>query len=609
MVVASKNKQLLDLLLKQPKINLDLTDKDFGTPLWIALTSSTEDIANLLAEKGSSLFSFFLFFLSLSWLHFLLLFPSSGASLSVQDGEGNTYLHRSIDSRDLFTIKWLLAKEAQVNVQNAKSQTPLHRAALSGMVDVAKLLLQRPDISANTKDDSGQTAVHLAVRSKNPKILTVLLEAPGVNADDVDNEGISPLWEAIVSGQQDTAGTILVEKGANIGAFDRRGNSLLHSAIAQNLLEGALYLIQRGAPITDIDVDHNSCLTFAIMHNKPSVISELCSFRGVNPNARLENGKYPLEFAFEFQREESCQSLVDRGSDVNIVVGDSPLLARVISKQDEFAAVFLINAGAEVNVASNAPQSPLFAASAAGLKKIVAALLFRNADPNWQNDKGLTSLHVSAINNHLEVVEALLACKATNVNLLDKEGQSVFRIVFESRNAPIAAALARNSNNFSSELDSNKCTFLYLAVGKEEGKKDGGDEEGVKFLLDLKVKNMPNGPTQEVSCDACGVFALFLSSSFFLHRLPSSQQTPLHLGARLGRIKMCSLLLEYDPAHVNERNNAVSPVVSSLFLFRKKTIQPPCLSGRHCPSLLRRQSGPKPDHSADSARCGTCARQ
>lgn len=91
--------------------------------------------------------------------------------MAVIDGEGNGFLHRSIDTRDLFTVKWLLTKEVQVNVQNSKSQTPLHRAALSGMVDVVKLLLQRPDINANTKDDHGQTAVHLAVRSKNPKIL------------------------------------------------------------------------------------------------------------------------------------------------------------------------------------------------------------------------------------------------------------------------------------------------------------------------------------------------------------------------------------------------------------------------------------------------------
>lgn len=52
-VVNNKNRQLLDLLLRQPKIALDLVDKDFASPLWIALTTPSEDVANLLAEKGT----------------------------------------------------------------------------------------------------------------------------------------------------------------------------------------------------------------------------------------------------------------------------------------------------------------------------------------------------------------------------------------------------------------------------------------------------------------------------------------------------------------------------------------------------------------------------
>ena len=98
--------------------------------------------------------------------------------------------------------------------------------------------------------------------------------------DELDAEGISPLWEAIATGQQETAGDILLEKGANIGAFNRQGSSLLHNAIEQNFIEGAIYLLQKGAPIYDIDADHHSCLTLAILHDKPSVIKELCTTRG-----------------------------------------------------------------------------------------------------------------------------------------------------------------------------------------------------------------------------------------------------------------------------------------------------------------------------------------
>lgn len=204
----------------------------------------------------------------------------------------------------------------------------------------------------------------------------------------------------------------------------------------------------------------------------------------------------------------------------------------------------MINAGANVNVSSPVAESPLYAASGAGLNAIVSALLKKEADPNWQNDKGQSALFIAAQNSHAEVVATLLQydlliiifiiaflvasspflspflslCgvirhRNTNVNLLDKEGKSIFRLVFDLKNMEIATILAKHSNNFSTEVDSNKCTMLYLAVGKDEGKKDGGDEEGVKFLLALKVKIASNGPMQEVSLSL--FFFLILFRPFF----------------------------------------------------------------------------------------------
>jgi len=148
-VVANKNQQLLDLLLAHPKINLDFLDSDFASPLWIALLAESEDIANVLADKG--------------------------CSLSLVDQDDDSFLHRAINNRSLFSAKWLFLKGVDLNHQNQKKQTPLHRAALIGLVEVVKFLLQGEDIDLNLKDYQGQTPVHLAVRSKNPKILVSIL--------------------------------------------------------------------------------------------------------------------------------------------------------------------------------------------------------------------------------------------------------------------------------------------------------------------------------------------------------------------------------------------------------------------------------------------------
>lgn len=176
-VVANKNDVLLNLLLDQPQIKLDPIDKEFFTPLWIALCSHSDEIANRLADKGL-IFRTIRIRIIFFWL--TLYSPTVkkkkkiGCDLAILDSEGNSFLHRAIDSRDLHTAKWLFSREAQLNHANKKKQTPLHRAALNGLVEMVKLLLQSENVAPNLKDDQGQTAVHLAVRSKNPKILVRL---------------------------------------------------------------------------------------------------------------------------------------------------------------------------------------------------------------------------------------------------------------------------------------------------------------------------------------------------------------------------------------------------------------------------------------------------
>jgi len=81
----------------------------------------------------------------------------------------------------------------------------------------------------------------------------------------------------------------------------------------------------------------------------------------------------------------------------------------------------------------------------------------------------------------------------------------VFKYAFERGDREVAAILAKNSNNFSTERNAEGHTMLYEAVGAKPGKKDGGNEEGVKFLLDLKVKIEVNGPKAEVLFFLCSL--------------------------------------------------------------------------------------------------------
>jgi serine/threonine-protein phosphatase 6 regulatory ankyrin repeat subunit B len=93
-----------------------------------------------------------------------------GADVNLQDNDGDTALHGAAESGNVEIVRLLLSKDAKLDVKNKQGGTPLMWAAARGNEEAAALLLSQ-SADPSLKDNDGITAAQWAVRNKRENIV------------------------------------------------------------------------------------------------------------------------------------------------------------------------------------------------------------------------------------------------------------------------------------------------------------------------------------------------------------------------------------------------------------------------------------------------------
>ncbi|KAG5175564.1 ankyrin repeat-containing domain protein [Tribonema minus] len=118
-------------------------------------------------------------------------YMENGARPDMRDGGGRTPLHYAAISGLIDMAKYLMAKGATVDVQNTIGLTPLFYAARYDHLDMCRYLLETAGADISIEDNDGRTALHLAARFGHPTVCRYLL-SQGADADSCDNRGHRP---------------------------------------------------------------------------------------------------------------------------------------------------------------------------------------------------------------------------------------------------------------------------------------------------------------------------------------------------------------------------------------------------------------------------------
>jgi ankyrin repeat protein len=190
------------------------SDKQYGTPLLLAVQHGTKDMVELLLAHGADVNSSGKF--DLTALHFAKssemaeVLLAHGANVNARDSIGSTPLHDA-SNRDVAEV--LLAHGADINAKRNDGATPLHDAAISNKRDVTEVLLAH-GADVNAKNMFGQTPLLMAAGNGNKEVVELLL-AHGADVNSKSNMRETPLGEALRLNHEDVV-DLLRQHGADI---------------------------------------------------------------------------------------------------------------------------------------------------------------------------------------------------------------------------------------------------------------------------------------------------------------------------------------------------------------------------------------------------------
>ncbi|NWZ09893.1 ANFY1 protein, partial [Agelaius phoeniceus] len=189
------------------------------------------------------------------------------------------------------------------------------------------------------------------------------------------------------------------------------------------------------------------------------------------------NGDLALDLALAQRLESIATTLVNYKADVDRADKRGwSLLHKAIQRGDKFAANFLIKNGARVNAATLGEQeTPLHLVASYSPKKhspdvmaemaqIAQSLLQAGANPNMQDNKGRTPLHVSIVVRNEPVFSQLLQCKQLDLELKDHEGSTALWLAVQYitvssdqsvnpfEDAPVVNGTSFDENSFAARL-------------------------------------------------------------------------------------------------------------------------------------------------------------
>lgn len=543
MAIISGHTEMINELLKYPDINLNLFTNDGKCALLLALLSQQFrdfTIAKCLIDNG--------------------------ADTKYIDDNGDNFLQFLIKSQKE-NVAIFMCDFVDLNYKNHDNLTSLHLASKSGFVNLVKKLLlcgASPNIQGAGIEEM-KTALHYSIEANDVNVVQAFVDFKAeTDSEQVPDfnlrcaNGDTPLSLALSLKHNDLV-PILIKGGADVNA--RNGElTLLHQAIQKEAAETAIFLMEQGADVNALTGEQESTLELAIHCRLEAVVDALCS-RGVSLSSQNI-----LWSALETEQENIASVLVKHGIDTDCWSLDSDgmlqtLLHRAIDAHNEYAAIFLIRSGCDIDSPRQTPneggdssssssptttkESPLHMCCTLGLSKVVQTLIEHGCNVNAVNNLNETPLHHAIKNKHEEIILILLRHPSIDIKIRDKAGNTPFATALMERNHKAAEKILDRMPTAGEQIDSRGRNFLHLAIIRE-------DLESCLFLLaiqvdvNIKVHDVNQATPLMIAASSENEMLIrnLILAGARLNDTNSTQKTALHIAAERGRLSAVQALLQ-----------------------------------------------------------------
>ncbi len=463
------------------------------------------------------------------------------------------------------------------NTIRADGSTPLHWAVYRNDVEGVRRLLQS---GANPKaaNREGATVLSLASMNGNAAIIEMLLKA-GADANERLPNGETALMMAARTGELASI-EVLLQHGADVNAKENlRGTTALMWATANSNAAAVRFLISRGADVSArssaAPKGRSAYLAPTVAERARQATTERASTS--NANQRNQRNQRPQRSNQPQQSGVVDQDLAERiaflARDRDQDGGGLTALVFAARQGDIESARALLQAGADVNQATQYGWTALLTATQNRHYRVASFLLENGADPNIANKGGWTPLYIATDNrniengdyptprpdvDHLEFIKLLLE-RGANTNARAKEstetrtifthqwlyedGATPFLRAAQSGDLPLMKLLLQYGAN-PNIATTNRTTPLMVASGI-------GWVEGVTFEHSAK--------------ETVEAVSLLLDLGADVNAVDGDGRTALHGAAHKGRNEIVQLLVDHG-ARLDARDGGSRDTIAGQLL-------------------------------------------
>lgn len=536
----------------------------------------------------------------------LLLEHGADVNQTLDGKMAMTALHVAIQKLSVETVRTMIAKGADVNIDVPGKGTPLQLTAERELnaLPIVHALLESGAIVGSFDDAQQQwksvlnaslnffgpnpskVDKRLLFRSKTdrfPKsesvrdvlltgpgavIMHVLLSRPEIRA--VDKRFSLLLQMLATSGDVDSI-ELLLDRGTDVNSCGHYYGCALQAAARFGHLKCVQCLLDANAEVNMINGAHGTPLQAAIIGNHQEIVTELIA-HGADPNLYSKDSKKstektpPLQLSVQCNHRLLLKQLLNAGAKPE---DGTAVLHLAVEAKDLETTKLLLLAGANIDSGDLRHSPPLITACFSGDMEMAKALLMRGANVNIrgterrylrdavENSKA-SGLHAACDQGYLEIAQILLNHGA-DVNIRAEDGKT-----------PLGIAASKGVMNII-ELLLQSGAIIYdqrtdINVLKDAAK-GGSPRRAIKPL----VQALSNAPELGSVCEGAIEFAarwgdekLFL---FLLEHVPKTSRT-LNLACRLGSIEVVREILSYGVKIDSEMENGERAFHTALYHLR-----------------------------------------
>jgi ankyrin repeat protein len=407
----------------------------------------------------------------------------------VADEDMARKINRLFDSGEATWRGWTKLVSHLANTPDPTDIAPkpsrLHFAAMLGLNETARHLIEQKKYDIDGKGAHGWTPLHVCCSEGSVSIAEALLEA-GASALALANYNTTPIYLASCRGHVDIM-KVLLARGVDADEPNFRGVTPVNIAACLGHLEAVQLLLEKSVNVDLLDVEGRSPLAAAAFNGHLEIVKLLIA-KGVAAHGASEREFSSLRVASERGHTQVVRFLLDSGADIEIMDkkgrGQRPLHAAAEEGHAEVVRVLLAS-GANMRVQDDRKRTPLQLATAKGHIDVLKLLLEGGLDLDISEDVSLSLIEAAKLGRP-EILKLLLAQEGVDVAVEDARGWQPMHHAALAGHTEILRLLHENGADLDFrmwEIGSSKYeirTPVHLAACE-------GHAEALEYLLGQEV--------------------------------------------------------------------------------------------------------------------------